>query len=150
MSKQRLVPLPAWTRSQCWESRVFALRVFWARPFLSFLVLSWSNSAGENCKYLWSSWSSRRVQSAVLGSHQRCRGPRGPTLSGNASRTFPNRVFHRHAPSRTQPRHSGLLQKDKCGDAASCKLAAQCRRQVDTTPMVNLAQDDPRPCAAPI
>jgi hypothetical protein len=34
-----------------------------------------------------------------------------------------------------------LLKNDKCGDAASCKLAAQRRRQVDTDniPMVNFA-----------
>jgi hypothetical protein len=68
-------------------------------------------------------------------------------------RTFPTtRVFIHHAPSCTQPRYSsGLLKNDKYGDAASCELAAQRRREVDTpSTVVNVAQDDPRPSPAPI
>jgi len=104
-------------------------------------------------RFLWS-WSSRRVQSAVLGIPQavpRCQGSALPFRERVYLRTFSDPRFHRHAPSRTQPRHSsgGLLKTDKCRDAASCKLAAQRRRpQVDTTPV--LAQDDPCPCPAPI
>lgn len=88
--------------------------------------------------------------------HERSRGHRGPALPFSGTRSLPDRVFIssvNDAPSCTQPRHgSGLLKNDRCGDAASCKLAEQRRRQVDTdtTPVVNLAQDDPRPCPASI
>jgi hypothetical protein len=121
----------------------------------TFFALSWSNTVERVCECsICGSWSSRRVQSAVPD--KRCRGPRGPAPFRERVyfRNFSDCVFICHAPSRTrtQPRHSsgGLLKNDKCSDAASCKLAAPRRRQVDTTPMVSLAEDDPRPCPAPL
>jgi hypothetical protein len=100
--------------------------------------------------------SSRRVQNAVRRGG--CRGAKGPRIYAlpfgfgkrvRLFRTFSDRVFIRHALSRTQPRHSsGLLENGKCGDAASCQLAAQRRREVDAPSVVNVAQDDPRPSPA--
>ena len=57
-----------------------------------------------------------------------------------------------HAPSCARPRHgSGPLENDKCdGDASSRELAAQRRREVDTTTLVNVTQGDPRPSPAAI
>jgi hypothetical protein len=36
VSKQRPGSFRAWTNLEYWESRETVLRVFWARPFLSF------------------------------------------------------------------------------------------------------------------
>ncbi len=115
-----------------------------------YLPLSWSNSMEDEC----GSWSSRRVQSAVLGSPSGTGVPRVPRLSTRLTlNSFPLRVcvFVVHAPSRTYPRHSsGQPKIDKCVHAACLKLAARHRRKVGTITLVNFAQDDPRPCTTPV
>jgi hypothetical protein len=160
MMMQQLGCLRAWMRPQQLRSRNPVWRlVFLARPFLFLFCLSNESNSVER-RY---SMCGRGLKSTCPKSpYERCRCARGPTpnfvlrfgkrVYSVSKKLFrPANVFiHPCTVLRVVLLQRRLLENDKCdGHAASCELAAQCRREVDAT-LVNVAQDDPRPSPAPI